>query len=121
DPGQRLEQRALAGAVRSDDCEAVAVLDAEGHVPECPEVGRPIGPAAEVLERVAERRLAREPEAVLDAQPVDVDRVRGGGRLFAHHSTFANDGSSRLKKTTAIPRRTVDAARTKTSGPQSGA
>ena len=36
DPGEDLEERALAGAVRPDDVEALAALDFEVDVFECP-------------------------------------------------------------------------------------
>ena len=51
DPGQDLEERALAGAVRPDDREALAVDDAEGDVTQRPEVGRPFGALQQVAER----------------------------------------------------------------------
>ena len=68
DPGEDLEQRALAGAVRPDDGEALAVDDPERDVAEGPEVGRALVPLQEVLERVADRRLAGQAEVVADAE-----------------------------------------------------
>ena len=73
-------------------------------------MGRALALRREVLERVPEGGLASEPEAVLDPQGVDLDRMMG--RFRGHHRTLAKDGSRRLKKTRASARRMNDTTRT---------
>ena len=102
DPGQHLEERALAGAVGPDDGQRFAVDQVEADVPQGPE--RPIAVAAapkRLTNDRLQRRLAGEAQAVLDPEVADVDRVWGpgpAGIVAGHHSTFANDGSTRLNK-----------------------
>src|SRR4026209_1577022 len=69
DPGEDLQERALAGPVRPDDREALAGRALERDVAECPEVGRTLVALQEVLERVTDRRLAREAKVVADPKP----------------------------------------------------
>src|SRR4029079_9535157 len=104
DPGEDLEERALARAIRPDDPERLAVDDVERHVPERPEIGVAALELHPSGERLAGRGPAGELEAVLDPQPVDADRDRAArmrvelARLHRRHQrTFANDGSTRLK------------------------
>ena len=111
DPGEDLEQRALAGAVRADDREALAVDEPERDVAEGPEVGRSVAPLQEVPERAADRRLAGQAEVVADAEArgrrsrSPASRRRSCGLA---HRTFANDGSTRLKNRVASTRKTVE-------------
>jgi hypothetical protein len=78
DPGDRLEQRALARAVRPDDAQRLAMTHLERDVAERPELALCRWPH-ELRERRPERRLARESEAVLDAQIPNVDGVERAG------------------------------------------
>src|SRR4029079_2040949 len=104
DPGQDLEEGALAGAVRADHRQRLAAADVQVDVTQGPELVAL--PAAEHLaDRPADRRLPGEPEVVLDAQLGRRDRVLGTavhpGRPFLHRHqmTFAKFGSRRLKTT----------------------
>ena len=111
--------------------ERLAVDEPEVHVAERPEVvGR-----SRLSRFVNEWRsvvLPGELQAVLDAQPVDVD---GHGRTepdgvghrgaepvlrLDHHRTLAKDGSRRLNSSVAIARKTIDAEQTRGSASQSG-
>src|SRR6185503_7013279 len=99
DPRQDLEERALAGAVRPDDPQRLAVAQLERDMLERPE---PLGRLAqhEVRDRGSDRRLAGEPEVVPDAQVLGLDGIWHRGR----HRTFANSGSTRLKNVIAMAR-----------------
>src|SRR5947208_9050017 len=68
--------RALAGPVRADHSERLAVHDSEGHVPQGPEVSGPLVAPQHPDERLVHRRLARQAKAVLDAETAHVDGVR---------------------------------------------
>ena len=76
DPGEDLEERALAGAVRADDRQRLAVLDAQVDVAERPELLALAAPE-HLAERPADRRLPGEPQVVADAEVVGADRVVG--------------------------------------------
>ena len=102
DPRQHLEERALAGAVRPDHGQRLAVVDLEVDVAEGPEALRRLA-RDDVRERLAEGRLAGEAEVVPDPQIVDRDRVAvatlpGRGNAALAHRTLAKSGSTRLKK-----------------------
>src|SRR6185369_5203453 len=92
DPGQDLEQRALAGPVRPDDAERLAVAELDRDVTQRPEALRR-STQHEVRDGRADRRLPVEPEVVPDPE---VDRL-DGVLVAGAHSTFANSGSTRLK------------------------
>ena len=102
DPGQHLEQRALAGAVRSDDGQRLALHDLEGDLPQRPERRLTAPRPEEVGERRAHLRLAREAQVVADAEVAGVDGDGALAVLFVdvldgHQRTFAKAGSTRLK------------------------
>ena len=78
DPGQDLEQRALAGPVRTDDGQRLAVDDAERDVAQRPERLAALA-REELAERPLDRVLAAEPKAVLDAEVLGHDGVAGRG------------------------------------------
>src|SRR4029079_5781609 len=67
DPGEDLEERALACAVGADDRERLPALDVQVDVLERPEL---VGLAApqHLPERTTDRRLAREPQVVDDTE-----------------------------------------------------
>src|SRR5262249_19843401 len=79
DPGEHLEQGALAGAVAPDDSDHLAGLDREFDVPEGPKAltARPAEwPAHSLRQGLAERPVAAAAagEAVLLAEALDLDR-----------------------------------------------
>ena len=104
DPGEHLQQRALARAVRADDRQRLAALDAEVDVAERPELLDLAAPE-HLADRLADRRLLGEPQVVPDAQVGRADRERRRLGLpyrrrpaqAPHQMTFAKFGSRRLK------------------------
>ena len=89
DPGEHLEERALAGAVRADDRQRLAALDVQVDVAERPELVAPSAPE-HLADRPAERRLPGEPQVVADPEVAGVDRagpravsIRGGACSMA--------------------------------------
>ena len=110
DPGQDLEERALAGAVRTDDGQRLAVEQAQRHVLQRPEALRAAS-AEHLPDRAADRRLPGESQVVPDAEVLGDDgrlvRADDEGRwsvVDGHHRTFAKRGSSRLKATAPTAR-----------------
>ena len=89
------------GTVRPDDPERFAADQGERHVAQRPELLDPLA-RDDLRDRLAQRRLAAEPQAVADAEVGDLDRMLGTGdkrrRVRGHQRTLANDGSSRLKR-----------------------
>ncbi len=107
DPGQGLEEGALARAVRADDRERLAVDQPEGDVLERPERPFATGPLGHRRQGLAERVLLGQAQVVADPEVADVDRRRepvtplvGAAGCRAHQRTFAKAGSTRLKNQT---------------------
>ncbi len=124
DPGEDLEQRALPRPVRPDHADGLTPNEAERHAAQRPERLQRL-PREHLHERLAERRLLGEPQAVLHAEIGRVDRVRAGraeGRRLERdgHRTFAYIGSRRLKMTLPIAIRTKLATVSAASAPKSG-
>ena len=105
DPGEDLEQRALARAVGADDAQRLALADLERGVAQGPEValGAALRAAHDVWRRVGflpRRRLYLTPRSsALMAISLPAHRRRA-------HSTFANWGSTRLNSRIASASRT---------------
>jgi hypothetical protein len=78
DPGEDLEEGALAGPVGPDDRQALAVDDPETDVTERPEMRRPVAATQQIPERGPNGRLAGQAQVVADAHALRIDRV---GRL----------------------------------------
>ena len=105
-PDEGQQERALAGPVRPDQPDRLAVADLEVQVAQGPEVGgaRSGRGAAMPDERALDRRPLGEAQVVADPEAADVD---GDGRSSAvAHRIRAKAGSTRLKKRDAEPRRT---------------
>ena len=80
DPGQDLEQGALAGAVGADDRERLAVDAAASRRGAAPRTRCWLAAAEHLADGSTDRRLPGEPQVVLDAEVLDPDRVvRVGG------------------------------------------
>ena len=86
DPGEDLEERALAAAVRPDDPEELALVDREAHVVERL-LHLVLGAVERVEDVLLERRspLVRQPEGLRDAPDLDHRTA---------HTRSANHGSS---------------------------
>ena len=118
DPGQRKQERALAGTVLAQDPQRLAVLDLEVDVAERPEVAAHLLLAADPLrQRPLERGSPGQVEVVADPEVADLDRVGRGW----HQRIFANPVSIRLKTQIEIVSRTSESSSTTASAPQSGA
>src|SRR5205085_1160988 len=119
-----LQERALAGSVRADDGQRLAVDQLDRDVPECPELLHRM-PGQELPDRLPDGLLLVEPQRVLDADVLGPDRVRRS-RMHARrccerrHRTFAKFGSSRLKMIVAIAIRRMLTARRMPSDSQFG-
>ena len=94
DPGEDLEQRALAGAVRSDDRERLAVERLAARRGGAPRTARPARARAIWPIDRADRRLLGEAQVVADAEVVDLDRVLAlarSGRAAAARRSRSQD------------------------------
>ena len=76
DPGEHLEERALARAVRPDDRERLPALDVQVDVAQRPELVD-LAAADRLSDRAPDRRLPGEPQVVADAEVGGADRVVG--------------------------------------------
>src|SRR6476469_5260557 len=125
DPGEHLEERALAGPVWPDDRERLTALDVQVDVAQRPELVALAAPE-HLPDRVADGRLAGEAKVVADADVTGVDRevragIHPGRRRFAgHQMTFAKFGSSRLNAYVVNARRMMLATSSAASDRKSG-
>src|ERR1700692_859304 len=99
DPGEGLEEGALARSIGPDDGQRFAMDEPECHLTQGPEGALALPSADDRRQGLAEGVLLRQPEVVANAELPNVDGVFG--RRRGHQRTLANAGSSRLKSRVA--------------------